>query len=403
MFVSMTAAGLLLNVARAVSAGTCTAVARRDMMSFAVITGGGTAGHVLPALAIAEELEERGHPAGSLHYVGAQRGIETRLLPETPYPHTFLDVVGVQRRAVRGNVAFLPKLVRAAGAARRLLGELRPRVVVSVGGYASLPAVLAARRLRIPVVVVSFDRLPGRASALAARFAAASAVAFEGSPLPRAVVTGAPVRRAIREVDRVAGRDAARAALGLPDRPLRHRRHRWVAGLRGAQRRRSSPTPPTRRATRTSPSTTSPVSASSPSVAADVPPRRTVRSISVVGYERRMDLVYAAADLLVGRGGASTVAEVAVTGTPSILVPWPAAAEDHQTDNVRWLADQGAAVHLPRPSSTASAGASTSCAPTRATRRLARNARAAGAVHRRGALGALIERVALPEPARAGQ
>ena len=77
---------------------------------------------------------------------------------------------------------------------------------MSVGGYASLPAVLAARRLRIPVVVVSFDRVPGRASALAARFAAASAVAFEGSPLRRAVVTGAPVRRAIRDVDRVAGR-----------------------------------------------------------------------------------------------------------------------------------------------------------------------------------------------------
>ena len=181
-----------------------------------MITGGGTAGHVLPALAIAEELEERGHPAESLHYVGAQRGIETRLLPETPYPHTFLDVVGVQRRAVRANVAFLPKLAARPAAARRLLVELRPRVVVSVGGYASLPAVLAARRLRIPVVVVSFDRLPGRASALAARFAAASAVAFEGSSLRRAVVTGAPVRRAIRDVDRVAGQTAARAALGLP-------------------------------------------------------------------------------------------------------------------------------------------------------------------------------------------
>ena len=131
------------------------------MTAFAVITGGGTAGHVLPALAIAEELEERGHPAESLHYVGAQRGIETRLLPGTPYPHTFLDVVGVQRRAVRANVSFLPRLVRVVGAAQRLLGELRPGVVVSVGGYASLPAVLAARRLRIPVVVVSFDRVPG--------------------------------------------------------------------------------------------------------------------------------------------------------------------------------------------------------------------------------------------------
>ena len=132
-----------------------------------VIAAGGTAGHVLPALAVAEELEDRGHPATALHYIGAQRGIETRLLPDTPYPHTFLDVVGVQRSVSPRNLAFLPKLVRATSTARRLLRAMRPRVVVSVGGYASLPAVLAARRLRVPVLVVSFDRRPGRASALA--------------------------------------------------------------------------------------------------------------------------------------------------------------------------------------------------------------------------------------------
>ena len=84
------------------------------------------------------------------------------------------------------------------------------------GGYASLPAVLAARRLRIPIVAVSFDRVPGRATALTARFAAATAVAFEGSSLPRATVTGPPVRQAIRDVDRAAGRQPARTALGLP-------------------------------------------------------------------------------------------------------------------------------------------------------------------------------------------
>jgi UDP-N-acetylglucosamine--N-acetylmuramyl-(pentapeptide) pyrophosphoryl-undecaprenol N-acetylglucosamine transferase len=357
---------------------------------------------VVPALAIAEELEERGHAASALHYVGAQRGIETRLLPETPYPHTFLDVIGVQRRQVRRNLAFIPKLARAVRAARRLLAALRPRVVVSVGGYASLPAVLAARRLRIPVVVVSFDRLPGRASALAARVAAASAVAFEGSRLPRATTTGAPVRRAIREVDRLTDRDPARIALGLPvDRFVLaviggsqgsgalnkaviaySERHHQDAGLaihHVAGERFLQP------------------------LARDAGAQGAVIH-QVVGYERRMDLVYAAADLLVGRGGASTVAEVAVTGTPAILVPWPGAAEDHQTDNVRWLADQGGAIHLPE-SALADLGRHIDALRSDSVllAGFAANARAAGAVHRRGSLGALIERVALPGPADAGQ
>ncbi|HEU4840195.1 MAG TPA: glycosyltransferase, partial [Ilumatobacteraceae bacterium] len=178
--------------------------------TFAVVTGGGTAGHVLPALAIAEALVDHGHDPTEIHYVGALRGIETRLLPATPFPHTFLDVTGLQRELnmanVRRNTTMVPKLVTARRAAVRLLRELAPRVVVSVGGYASLPAVLAARRLRIPVVVVSYDRRPGRASALTARIAAVAAVAYPDSPLPRAVVTGAPLRRHILAVDRARDR-----------------------------------------------------------------------------------------------------------------------------------------------------------------------------------------------------
>jgi undecaprenyldiphospho-muramoylpentapeptide beta-N-acetylglucosaminyltransferase len=369
---------------------------------FAVITGGGTAGHVLPALAIAEELEALGHAASSLHFVGAQRGIETRLLPETPYPYTFLDVVGVQRRRIRGNVAFLPKLGRAVRAARRLLGELQPRVVVSVGGYASLPAALAARRLRIPLVVVSFDRLPGRASALAARFAAASAVAFPGSSLRRATLTGAPVRRGIRSVDRARGSDAARTALGLPI-------DRFVLAVTGGSQGSGALNDAIAAyakghdhdgglaiyhvaGERFADALASEVAA----------PSRAIHQI--VGYERRMDLVYTAADLLVGRGGASTVAEVAVTGTPSILVPWPGAAEDHQTDNVRWLADQGGAVHLPE-AELADLGRRIDelRGDPAQLAELAGRARAAGKHHRSGLLGALIEGVALPGRAEAGQ
>ena len=136
---------------------------------FAVVTGGGTSGHVLPALAVAEGLVARGRVPAEIHYMGSRRGIETRLLPETPFPHSFLDVVGFQRSLSRRNLGFVPKLWRARRQAIRIVRELRPRVVVSVGGYASMPAVLAARALDVPVVVVSFDRIPGRASQVASR------------------------------------------------------------------------------------------------------------------------------------------------------------------------------------------------------------------------------------------
>jgi UDP-N-acetylglucosamine:LPS N-acetylglucosamine transferase len=368
--------------------------------TFAVITGGGSAGHVLPALAVAEELEQRGHPAHTLHYIGARRGIETRLLPDTPYPHTLLDVVGVQRSVSARNLAFLPKLVRATSAARRLLRALRPRVAVSVGGYASLPAVLAARRLGVPVVVVSFDRRPGRASALAARFAAASAVAFDGSPLPRAVVTGAPVRQAIRAVDRASDRDAARVALAVPP-------DRFLVAVTGGSQGSGA----LNAAVQTF--ATENVGDAGLAIhhvagerfaphldAVDAPTGLLHR---VVGFEPRMDLVYAAADLFVGRGGASTVAEVSVTGTPSILVPWAAAAEDHQTANVRWLADEGAAEYLPESQLNRLGPLIEQLRGDRSRlATLASRAFAAGAVNRRGALGALIEGVALPGRATSG-
>jgi UDP-N-acetylglucosamine--N-acetylmuramyl-(pentapeptide) pyrophosphoryl-undecaprenol N-acetylglucosamine transferase len=362
--------------------------------TFAVVTGGGTAGHVLPALAVAEALVANGHPPATIHYVGANRGVETRLLPETPFPHTFYDVVGFQRRFTHRNLAFIPKLVNSARAATRLLRDLRPRVVVSVGGYASVPAVLAARRLRIPVVVVSYDRFPGRASRLAARRAAACAVAFADSPLPRATVTGAPVRRAVLDVDRRRDAATARAVLGLPP-------DRFVVAVMGGSQGSGI--------------LNEAVAAMLAACAADrglairhvvgerfsdtAPPPRDGRGgvlYQPIGYEPQMPLVYAAGDLLIGRGGASTVHEVAVTGIPSILVPWSGSAEDHQTANVGWLADNGAAVLLPEGRIGELAHVVDRLrSDTAAREAMGDKARAMGEVHRSGALADLVEAVAL--------
>lgn len=313
-------------------------------MTFAVIAGGGTAGHVLPALAVAEGLVAAGHEPDDIHYVGAERGLETSLLPDTPFPATFFDVVGLQRRLTRDNLGFVPKMTRSTIAARRLLRELRPRVVVSVGGYASMPPVFAAKLLGIPVVVVSWDRRPGAASKLAARFAAACAVAFDDSPLPKAEVTGAPVRRAVLDVDRRGGRAAARQALGIDD-------DRFFVAVTGGSLGSGilnetiaayveAHAPDRKLAVRHVVGERFLRQAPAPRDGSD-----GVR-YDVVGFDPDLRTTYAAADLFIGRGGAGTVAEVAVTGVPAILVPWSGAAEDHQTSNVRWLADAGAAVMI---------------------------------------------------------
>ena len=173
--------------------------------TFAVITGGGTSGHVLPALAIADALVAHGHRQDEIVYVGARSADRDTLGPAhglCPPLHR------CHRPPTTIDAAEPPTTVQNAvgdsGSARRIPVERRPAVVISVGGYASFPATAAARLRRIPVIVVSYDRTPGMASKLSARFAAASAVAFEGSTLPRARYTGAPVRAALIELDRQA-------------------------------------------------------------------------------------------------------------------------------------------------------------------------------------------------------
>jgi UDP-N-acetylglucosamine--N-acetylmuramyl-(pentapeptide) pyrophosphoryl-undecaprenol N-acetylglucosamine transferase len=359
---------------------------------------------VLPALAVAGALTAAGHAPETIHYVGCTRGIETRLVPETEYPHTFFDVVGFQRSLSRRNLAFVPKMWRARRDAIALLRALEPKVVVSVGGYASMPAVFAARKLGVPVVVVSYDFVPGRASQLSARSAAACAVAFEGSPLPNATVTGAPVRQEILAVDRVADRDEARRRLGVPD-------DRFLVAVMGGSLGSGV--------------LNGAISAYALASRDDavlairqVAGERFVEDIGVVepvgdtgvlhqvvGFEDDMASVYAAADLLVGRGGASTVHEVAVTGVPSILIPWSGAADDHQTENVRWLSDVGAAVLMTEAdleSDPLRLGAAIDGlrVDDEARGRLGAAAAQRGEVHRSGALASVIERVALASSPR---
>ena len=369
---------------------------------FAVITGGGTSGHALPAVAIAELLGEAGHPLGSLHYVGSSRGIETTLLPPTGIASTFLRVDGLQRsfktRAFVRNVKAPFVLVAAHLEAKRLLRRLKPRVVISVGGYASVPACSAARSLGIPVVVVSYDRRPGMASRIQSRYCAVSAVAYLPSTLRNAQLSGAPVRSSIRQLKRHEGRHAALVNLGFrhTDRVVlamggslgsqminqqveafaglyQHDEEVAVLHIAGAR-----------------------------NMSTDAHPEKIYRPDGSLQYQRvaycdDMAGAYSAATIVVCRAGASTIAEIATVGIAAVIIPWKEAAENHQLTNAQWLTDAGAAVLLNETSLNASTfvevvGAL--LADSLAISQLETKSFAMGEVHRNCRIAAIVESVA---------
>lgn len=361
---------------------------------FAVVTGGGTSGHVLPALAVADALVAHGCSPSAIHYVGTIRGVETTLVAATEYPHTFLDVVGLQRSFSRRNLEFLPKLWKATRSAIRLTRRLRPDVIVNVGGYASFPATYAARKLRIPYVVVSYDRRPGLVSKLMARGAAATAVAFPGSKLPKAELTGAPVRQEMITLDRAAARAAAREELGLPG-------DRFVVavmcGSLGAAAVNEVVTAAVEQWSGRRDLAVYHV-VGDRFVDQAAPDRDGSEGIlyRVIGYERRMPQVYAAADLMVTRAGAGTIAELATVGVPAIVVPWPGAAENHQVDNAKMLSDHDAAILVEQSDLTVDrlvTEVEHFVARPDELAGLAARARAEGELHRSGKLVELVERV----------
>lgn len=333
---------------------------------YAVVAGGGTAGHVLPALSVAKALEDRGHDAARIELVGSRRGQEQVLLADCTYRVRLFPGRGIRRamgwEAVRANAGAGAGLAWATAQSVVSMVRDRPHVVVSVGGYASVPSGVAAVLCRVPLVLVNVDAVPGLAHRLLGRVARASAVAFDGTALRNAVVTGSPVRPEIGALARdPESQRRARAMLGIPvgatvvvavGGSLGARRvNEAVRGLAsawsGADRvalyhvvgRRDWP--------------------EFGALLPDDPARRSGAPgagsglwYRTVPFADDMASLYAAADLVIGRAGAMTVAELAVTGVPAVLVPLPGAPGDHQGANARALEAAGGAVVLPDPQCT---------------------------------------------------
>ncbi len=309
-----------------------------------LITGGGTAGHVLPAIAVADALVHRGYRKEEIGFVGSARGMEGRLVPQAGYAISLLPGRGLVRRITPTNVEAMLGLVHAVLRATLLVARHRPRVIVSVGGYASVPLSLAGALLRVPIVIVNVDAVAGLANRLVGHFATASCVAFAGTGLPHEVVTGAPVRTTILATDRsVSARRSARQALGVGNT------QRLLVVMGGSLGARS-------------------INAAALDVAARHRDDEALVIIHLVGdrnyaevvkrseslslgdryrplaYSDEMPMLYSAADLIVGRAGAMSVAELSAVGVPAILVPLPHAPNDHQRRNAQALVDAGSAV-----------------------------------------------------------
>ncbi len=319
------------------------------MTSYALIVGGGTAGHVLPGIAIGHALVARGHHADTIHFVGSERGVETRLVPEAGFELTVLPGRGIQRRLTRENVGSVLGLLRAFVRSRSMLRHHRPQVVVALGGYASIPAGLWAALRRVPIVVAEQNAVPGLANRILGRFARVCAVSFEHTDLPRSVWTGNPVRP---EILAVADADAdtihrARATLeATPD----ERVVVVFGGSLGARTINDALIGALERFQPDQPVLIRHIIGHRDH--ADVvervrePAADRVRYVPI-RYEDDMATTYAAADLVVCRSGATSCSELAATGTPSVLVPLPGAPGDHQTANARALERVGGAVIVP--------------------------------------------------------
>jgi len=305
-----------------------------------IIAGGGTGGHVIPALAIAQQLRKQF--AADILFIGTARGIESRLVPQGGFPLELIQVGALKNVSLLTRARTLFDLPRALWTSGRIVSDFRPDVVIGVGGYASGPGMIAALRRRIPTLAFEPNVVPGFANRLVAHFVSAAAVHFEETReyFRNPKVTGVPVREAFFKI---APRPQRCSESSSPVLLV-------FGGSQGAHAINQAMVELTK-------------PESLPGLRAKVPNLHIIHQTGERDFESvqaayrysgvsgevhkfidDMPATFAQADLLVCRSGASTVAEITAAGKPAIFVPFPRAADDHQNVNARALERAGAAV-----------------------------------------------------------
>jgi len=314
-----------------------------------IVSGGGTGGHVYPALAIADGLRLR-HPTAEILYVGTRNGLEHDIVPRTGYQFYAISGAGLKRRFTPGNLVTLWRAARGLAEAWVLLSRFKPDVVVGTGGYVCGPVVLAAVCKRVPTLIHEQNAFPGLTNRILARFASCTTLTFGEAVryLPhkaRVRITGLPVRPEIL----AARRDEARAYYGLDNiftvvsfggsRGARSINEAMVEVCRALK---DDPAVRLYHATGRAQYDAFLKSLGDVQISLSA-----ARNINIEPYFYDIARLLAAADLVISRAGASTIAEITALGIPSILVPYPFATGNHQEHNARALVRQGAAVLVP--------------------------------------------------------
>ncbi len=303
-----------------------------------LIAGGGTGGHLFPGVAIAEELRARDADA-AICFVGTARGIEARVLPELGWDLKLIEVSGLKTVGLLGALRGLFRLPRALWQARRVVKELRPDVVIGVGGYVSGPVVLMARLSGVRTAICEQNSIPGLTNKILGRLVRAVFLSFEESRRffkPRRVVmSGNPIRRTLL-------RDLAIAATP-PDGAT----HVLVCG--GSQGAVAVNQVASQALIALAGETKLAIVHQTGERDRDATAARYAAArvpAECHAFIKNMADAYRTADLVIGRAGATTVAELAIAGKPAIFIPYPSAADNHQELNAREMADRGAALML---------------------------------------------------------
>ncbi|MDE6588491.1 MAG: undecaprenyldiphospho-muramoylpentapeptide beta-N-acetylglucosaminyltransferase [Paramuribaculum sp.] len=307
-----------------------------------LISGGGTGGHIFPALSIADEIRRR-EPDADIRFVGALGRMEMERVPAAGYPIEGLPVAGFDRKRLWRNIPVLFKLWKSMRRARRIVRDFAPDIAIGVGGYASGPVLKAAQRRDVPTLIQEQNSYPGVTNKLLAKRAKAICVAYPDMeryfPADRIITTGNPIRHALLECEFTQAE--AKRKLGFaPDRPL-------VVALGGSLGARTI---------------NESIEASLPMLAANgidllwqtgklyaaecAPKAAPYSNVKATAFVDDMGAAYAAADLVVARAGAGTISEIEALGCPSILIPSPNVAEDHQRHNAEALSSHNAAVMI---------------------------------------------------------
>lgn len=299
----------------------------------AIIAGGGTGGHLFPGIAVAREMQRRNAKAEIL-FVGAERGIESRLVPQEGYPLRVLPLRGVKGEGWGTQIQSMTATVKGVFSARRILKEFNPDVVIGVGGYASFPTVMAAVLTGYPRMIMEQNSIPGLANRMLAHwvdFAAITDPKTKATFGDRGVVTGNPIRPQFKSIPPkshqppftvlVFGGSQGAQSINRGVRESLSWLSDWITKLRFVHQTGEKQVEEIRRAY------------SDAGFEADVRP-----------FFNDFHQQYAAADLIVSRAGATTVSEIKAAGRASILIPLPTAADDHQTKNAKAMVEENAAV-----------------------------------------------------------